>query len=231
MIAKSERFEMRLDQQMLDRLDAWRDAQDGEFSRAEAVRRLLDRALESAGRTSVAISGAERLIIGLLAEVHRATVPAEARELEPDFIMSAINGGHNWALEWKYSGLLHHLVDDRRTMSEVVQILDMWTYVESSFNRLSESAKTRIEEETGTTRERFKFAGFSGNDETEHLSVATFLIEQLGRFSNFKEREIDFHFPIIDRYRRMLRVFEPLRARYMGEPLASPDLVAVLGAR
>lgn len=42
MQTRTQRFEMRLDQRDLDRLDAWRAKQPDLPSRAEAVRRLVD---------------------------------------------------------------------------------------------------------------------------------------------------------------------------------------------
>ncbi len=46
MTPKTERFEMRLDQAMLDRIDAWRSRQGDVPSRAEAIRRLIKGGLE-----------------------------------------------------------------------------------------------------------------------------------------------------------------------------------------
>src|SRR3546814_18750057 len=45
MRTKSERFELRLDQSILDRIDEWKDALPDRPPRSEAVRRLVDQAL------------------------------------------------------------------------------------------------------------------------------------------------------------------------------------------
>jgi metal-responsive CopG/Arc/MetJ family transcriptional regulator len=42
---KTERFEMRLDPQMVARIDAWRRRQEDLPSRAEAIRRLIEASL------------------------------------------------------------------------------------------------------------------------------------------------------------------------------------------
>jgi uncharacterized protein len=42
---KTERFEMRLDTILIERIDAWRRKQDDLPSRAEAIRRLVEQAL------------------------------------------------------------------------------------------------------------------------------------------------------------------------------------------
>jgi len=43
---KTERFEMRLDEATIKRIDDWRRAQPDLPSRAEAIRRLVDQALK-----------------------------------------------------------------------------------------------------------------------------------------------------------------------------------------
>lgn len=45
MKAKTERFEMRLDEDAIKRIDDWRRSQPDLPSRAEAIRRLVDQAL------------------------------------------------------------------------------------------------------------------------------------------------------------------------------------------
>lgn len=42
---KTERFEMRLDPEMIERIDRWRREQPDLPGRAEAIRRLVDKAL------------------------------------------------------------------------------------------------------------------------------------------------------------------------------------------
>ena len=45
MSPKTERFEMRLDPEMIERIDQWRREQSDLPGRAEAIRRLVDKAL------------------------------------------------------------------------------------------------------------------------------------------------------------------------------------------
>lgn len=227
MVVKSERFEMRLDQQMIDRLDTWRESQEDHPSRAEAVRRLLAISLEG-GRGGLVIEDGEKLILSMLADVYRATV--KDGEYDPKFIKSAIYGGHHWAFEWMLAGLFHGHVDSKEVLSEVVNILDMWSYVETSFAKLSEISKAKVGKAVGSDRILFQFVGFDGNNESEHYSIARFMIEDIGRFQSFKDRSMNSHHQTLDRYRRQYRVFEPIRARSLGEPLRAADLIEILGA-
>ena len=50
MALKTERFEMRIELEMLAKIDAWRRRQKDLPSRAEAVRRLIDQGLKAKDR-------------------------------------------------------------------------------------------------------------------------------------------------------------------------------------
>ncbi|HET9638847.1 MAG TPA: YfbU family protein [Allosphingosinicella sp.] len=226
--SKSERFEMRLEARMIERLDRWREAQEDPPSRAEAVRRLVEAGLASTRRELVLGDG-EKLLLAMVSDIYARTVPDG--EFDPGFVQSALYGGHYWGLEWRLSGLFHGHVDNPAVVSEVVNILDMWSYVESSFGRLPADAQVRVEKSVGDDRTMFRFDGFDGNYESEHMSVARFMIEDLGRFSSFQGREINSHYPVLDRYRRQYLAFEPIRARSMGKPLSAADLIEILRER
>src|SRR4051812_18008296 len=66
----AERFEMRIDSELLNRLDNWRNSEDDEPSRAEAVRRLLEAGLahDNRGR-GPALSDGEKLIAVMIADL------------------------------------------------------------------------------------------------------------------------------------------------------------------
>ena len=72
------------------------------------------------------------------------------------------------------------------------------------------------------------FAGFDGNNESELYSIATFLINDMGRFTKFKGRELNSHTHTRERYRRMLSVFLPLRTTLHGGALSVEQLIQVM---
>ena len=69
MQAKTERFEMRLDQDVIDQIDAWRGQQTDLPSRAEAVRRLVEAALTLSDTKQVRINDGEKLIFFMLRDL------------------------------------------------------------------------------------------------------------------------------------------------------------------
>jgi uncharacterized protein YfbU (UPF0304 family) len=143
-------------------------------------------------------------------------------------IQEAIYGGHFWALRWDMTGVLHDHVDDPRKVTTVVNILDMWSFIESAFSSLSKAGKTRLAAEVGFRGEDPKFMGFDGNNETEYLSIARFLVEEMRRFESFKGRSFNSHMPTVARYLGMYRLFEPMRAKLIGRELGVEDLITLL---
>jgi uncharacterized protein YfbU (UPF0304 family) len=149
-------------------------------------------------------------------------------EIEPDFIEAVIYGGHYWALGWEYPGIFHDSQDKSQVVTEVVDILDMWSFLESGFAKLSKKDKGRVEAEAEPFGKYVTFTGFDGNNESQYCNVARFLVDKLGRFSEFKGRELNAHMPTIDTYRRMLAVFEPIRETLIGRDLNASEIIEIL---
>ncbi|MGD9979714.1 MAG: YfbU family protein [Hyphomonadaceae bacterium] len=227
MAPKGERFEMRLDEELLERVDAWRAEQPDLPSRSESARRLIDYGLSvrrgEFDSKSVSISDAERLIISLLCDLHKAQ--NVQGENDPDFIMSSILGGHFWAFKMQ-SHLFHSHVDSYSIVKEVIDTLDMWSFIESAVKKIGKAEQEQLEPARLT-----KFIGYDGHTETDHMGVAHHLIHEMGRFSGFKKRALDSHSPTVARYRRMYRVFEPLRPTLgLGRELSFSQLTQILGS-
>ena len=211
---KTERFEMRMDRETLEKVDTWRADQPDLPSRAEAVRRLVDTI--SGG---VRINDGEKLILMMLCDLYKHL--EVDGDIDSEFVRKTIHGGHYWALEQKYSGLFH--VDSPRVVSEeVCNVLDMWSFIERGYAKLSEKDKERVESEENDVT----FRGFDGNNESDHLSVTLFLINDNGRFNCFKDRDLNSHLPSINAYRRMLAVFEPMRKTLVvGRELSASQII------
>jgi len=234
MSPKDERFEMRLNRSLLDRVDSWRSKQNDLPSRAESIRRLTEVGLAHTSDAPMAMSPSEKLIVTLLCELHRGS--KIKGELDPNFIETAICGGHHWGLKWKYEGILHNYNDDPKILEEVLDILDMWSFIESATKKLSPKNKDYIKTNTKYAEDTIKFRGFDGNNECEHLGIALFLINEMNRFTEFKDRggykgDLNSHCPSIDVYRRMLEVFLPIRKNLVGRDLNVKEIVEILKAR
>jgi uncharacterized protein YfbU (UPF0304 family) len=63
------------------------------------------------------------------------------------------------------------------------------------------------------------------------MGIARFLVDEMGRFAEFADRELNSHMPRVDMYRRMLKVFTPMRSSLAGSGLNATQLVRVLKAK
>lgn len=230
---KTERFEMRLDEDILMRVDNWRAKESDVPSRSEAMRRLVERGLlSSTSDGSVALSDGEKLIFLALRDIAKhLKVKRDDVETDFDFVASAIYGGHLWGLRWKMSGLFHDYADSPQDVREVLDILDMWTAIETGYEQLSKKDKDKIAADTKPLGPRVTFPGFDGNNESEQLGIAAFLIGDLERFSRFKGRGLNAHMPTLATHRRMLAVFGPMRQHLDGTELGTDQILALLKAR
>ncbi len=229
----TERFEMRIDSELLDRLDSWRTAEDDTPSRAEAIRRLIEAGLAHDQRGPAPIlSDGEKLLATMLVDVIKGLKIKTNTNV--DLVQNVIHGGHYWALGWEMPGIFHGHVDKRSRVSFVVDVLDMWEFIEEAFEKFDEVQKSQLAKLAAPFGKYVIFPGFDGNNETEHISIARFLIDDLSRFSRFKERKQDLnsHHPTLETYGNMYRVFEPIRKTLIfGKAMSVEQLAEILNAR
>ena len=225
---KTERFEMRLDQHNLQRIDTWRAEQPNQPSRAEAMRRLVDAGLAVLGSDDVRITHGEKLILMMLRDFYKHH--EVEGEIEPDFVSEVLGGGHYWGLEWEYSGLFHGHVDNENVVTEVADVLEMWSQIEFGYSKLSDKDKKEVGIKADLFGQHVMFPGFDGNDEPEHFHIALFLINHLDRFQEFKKHDLNSHCPSIGNYRRMWQIYKPMVRALIGRHLSCSEIIDLLNA-
>lgn len=225
----TERFEMRLDQDILRAIERWRAEQPDVPSRAEAIRRLVESALAGNAAGPLRMSKAESLITMLLCDLIKGLEVDS--DIDAEFVSAAVSGGHLWALEWEYPGVFPQRPDDQATVTEVVDILDMWDFIESAYEALGTKEKVQLAKDADPYGKHPQFPGFDGNNESEHISVARFMTRRMDRFSRYKKHELNSHFPVIESYRRMLAVWASTRPKLVGRNLTVDELTELLNAR
>jgi hypothetical protein len=236
-MARSERFELRIDEETLERIDRWRGERGDVPSRAEATRRLIELGLSSSAGTenkdeteTVRFSDGERLLMLMMRDLYKK-LKIDDGEIDTDFIAEVIWGGHYWAPKWEMQRLFHGEEDDPNDVRFVVDVLNMWSFLERAYNRLDEAAKARVEEEAKPFGRDVRFEGFDGNNETSLMSIARFLVNKMGRFEEFQKRELNSHFPSVDMHKRMLAVFKPMQKSLLGRDLSVDQIIRILKAR
>ena len=238
MTPKTERLELRLDSETIERVDAWRTRQDDIPSRSEAIRRLIEGGLESHTPEGFRLNNTEKLMTWLLSEILKNQINDRKNKADSkhdlksvELIQESIFGGHFWALMWEMSGVMHNHSDDPKNVRAVVDILDTWDFIERAYAKFDDAEKQSIENAVEFIGKNPVFIGFDGNNETEYLGIARFLIEQLGRFQNFKGRELNSHMPTVGRYQRMAAAFAPMRASLIGRELNVDQVIHLLQIR
>lgn len=175
------------------------------------------------------LTDGEKLIILMLTEIYdKLQIDGET---EPDFLRSAIFNDHLWGIRWKCSGIPFEPGEDPPAVREVVDILDMWRLIEFAYSKLDAKQRQKLAQDAAPLGEDPRFLGFDGNNESEHMSVAMFLVNQLDRFQEFKGRSFNCHQPSLDAHKRMLAVFEPLRASLTDSSLSVEQLTKILKER
>lgn len=230
MAPKNERFELRLDEELLERVDNWRVDQSDIPSRAEAMRRLMEVGLsKSTKQTAVKFSDGEKLMFMMFRDVYKHL--KISGETNVEFIAETIYGGHYWAPKWEMNGLFHDHEDNLKDVNFVVDVLDMWSFIEEGYASLDSERKALVELEAAPFGKDPKFNGFDGNNESSHMSIARFFVEKMDRFSRFKKRDFNSHHATLAGYSRMLKVFEPIRAGLIGHGLNAAQIISILNAR
>jgi len=141
--------------------------------------------------------------------------------------------GHYWAFNWKYPAIFGGHPDSPELVREVVAILDMWDVLEHHYEQLGETDRGRVASEAEPFGANVMFEGFYANEENSHYSIAEFLIKRLGRFPKFENRDLNSRWPVVGWYRRMLRVYEPMRKTLLGAGryLTVSEIVSLLRER
>jgi hypothetical protein len=153
-------------------------------------------------------------------------------DVDTNLLRSAIHTENTWALDWEMPGVVGSESEPTPPpVRDVVNYLDMWSFLEEAYNSFDASEKERVAQEAQPFGKHVRFPGFDGNNESNAISIARILVNDMGRFSRFKGRDLNSHAPLLSSYARMYNVFEPIRASLTGtRPLGSEQVIAVLQA-
>lgn len=175
------------------------------------------------------LTNGEKLILWMLADL--SDKAGVQNGVNTNLVREAVSGGHAWALEWEMTGIFGANETDDATVSEVVNLLDMWDLIEMSYEALSPAGKDKLAAGAEPFGKDPKFRGFDGNSETEHMSVARMLIKHMNRFQRFAGRNLNSHMSSIGVYLRMYEVFLPMRASLADRLFSDDELIEILKAR
>ncbi|MDA9498425.1 YfbU family protein [Bradyrhizobium sp. CCBAU 11357] len=175
------------------------------------------------------LSDGEKLILLMLADIYKAM--KIKGEFDPDFISNTIFKDQLWGFNWELSGIPFEAAEDPSEVRETTDFLDMWMFLEEGYEALGPAEKKQLEKDAEPFGTDVKFPGFDANNEP-HYHVASYMLNDMRhRFDYFKGRNLNSHSHSVDAYKRMYRVFEPIRNRLHNRRLNLAELTEILKAR
>lgn len=229
---KSERFEMRIDEDLSNRVKLWSNTQLDTPNKSKAIRRLIEIGLSLAQPNEIHPTTTEKLMLVMLCDILKK-MDSNA-EIDPDFLLEVISGGHYWAINEKFGILFNEQIDTPSDVQTVRDILNMWNFIEHTFENMSLDELNDFEETTKINKSYFKFAGFDNHSELNLLNIAEIFINHLHRFRRFKNHETGLETPsrALPKYLKMHKVFKPIyeKASRRGV-LNTSELAQILNAQ
>jgi uncharacterized protein YfbU (UPF0304 family) len=177
------------------------------------------------------LTNGEKLILAMLSDLSEHL--KIQGEIDPKLVKAAIWGNQDWGLTWEYEWLFSGKTETPESVRKVVDIMEMWSVIESYYDRLSLDDNELVKKEAYPFGSEVRFPGFDGNDELEgqYMSIAQFLVEHLHRFSDFKGRDFNSHCEMLGKYERMLAAFQRIRPQIPNTPLSAAQVISLLNER
>ena len=172
------------------------------------------------------LSEGEKLIVVMLCDIYKALNLKGA--IDPDALSSSIRSGKE--LDLAVSGDSHNGHGKANVAVEVGEILDMWSAIEKGYKHLSVEEKREVEAGAGPLGRGVRFSGFDDDAEGEYRETAHTLIETMDRFERFQGRNLSAHMPALEGYRRMLRLFGPMRSMAGDRRFGAQQIIALANA-
>lgn len=174
------------------------------------------------------LSEGERLILAMLCDIHKALNVKGS--IDPDALKPLLlETGSNGAARGVNAAPAHNR-DRTAVATEVSEILDMWSAIERGYKHLSVEEKREVEIGAGPLGRGVRFSGFDRACELDYRDTAHVLIEETGQFERFQGRNLDAHMPALAGYRRMLRIYGPMRSAGGDRRLDAQQIVALANA-
>jgi uncharacterized protein YfbU (UPF0304 family) len=174
------------------------------------------------------LSEGERLILAMLCDIHKALNLKGV--VDPDALRPLILGPDSDGRAHATNGTSGTHRDRTEVATEVSAILDMWSAIERGYKHLSADEKRTVEAEAGPLGRGVRFSGFDCGCEAEYRDIAHVLIEETGQFERFQGRNLDAHMPALAGYRRMLRLYAPMRSASGDRRLDMRQIIALANA-
>jgi len=175
------------------------------------------------------MTNAEKLMFEMLSEIHETLKIKKG--VNTKLLKEAIYSDNTWAIDWEMPGIIQDKKEENPPeVKYVVDVLDMWSFLEEGYTALTSEGNKELAAKAGIFGKNVKFTGFDKNNESKLYSIAYFLVNEMGRFQQFKGRELNSHLPTTGMYKRMLSIFLPIRKNLVGRTLSIDEMTEILNS-
>ena len=171
------------------------------------------------------LSNAEKLILVMLSDITEKLHIDHG--IDPKLIKSAIHSGNTWAIDSKYPGLGEAEETMPPLVSEITNILEMWTYIEEGYKELGGDDKALVKTSAGLANAP-RYNGFDRDTEAREYNIAYFLIYDLKLFKKFKHDDASVRGAKMATYQAMYKVWETIKPTLKDEYLNARQLISIL---
>ena len=176
------------------------------------------------------LTNPEKLILLMLSELHEKVGVKDGTDTK--LLKRAIYSDNTWALDWEMQGVVGDKSEPTPPeVTDVVNVLDMWSFIEEAYEKFDAPSRDKVKVGAAPFGEHVTFTGFDGNNESRHMSIARFLVQDMDRFTRFKKRDLNSHHPSIEGLLRMSEVFEKIRPTLADRGLSADEVIQLLNAR
>ncbi|PQV51817.1 hypothetical protein [Paraburkholderia sp. BL21I4N1] len=229
---KTDRFEMRLEEDFAGRIDAWRDRHMSGASRAMAIRTLIERSLGGGDPSERVFTDGERTIIALMQPLFEK-IGAPISDINA--IVAGFKSGHTWIADQRMGSLYAPKQSVKADGDFVLEALEAWDIFERAFDALDEEGRAsvlapserdlRLKEAGAEPPSReVKFAGFYAAREQKFGELAEFLTRSIGYFPRFVDRDMmGAQDTTLHHLQRKLDFYRSIKPRLIGGHQPSPQ--------
>lgn len=189
----SDRFELRIDDDLASQLDRWAAMNMPRAPRAQVVRRLVLLGLATQPR----FSHGERTILAALNDLESRLGSSPTRLGR---FVSGLRAGQSWSADLEFADLYGPDVTSREDGEFVLRVLAMWDVMEAAWEEFTEDERAEamadsageaaLRQAGGSVQRPLRFGGFHPVREAELVAAAKYLVGEGGRFARFRNRDL-----------------------------------------
>jgi len=178
----------------------------------------------------IKMSEAERLSTFLLTEIAKTPDRRELNDDDLELIGKAVREGHTWSLRWKFPGIFGSSPADAAKVEQVARNFTMFSFVERAVANFTPAEQAQFEAQVEPYDANPSYGGYDANNEDEY-GIACFMVEDLGRFSEFAGRDHNSHAAVVEGYAKMEQAFQPMVSGLQNRNLTPNEVALIVNAK